>query len=213
MLNVVWYNINGIKGKALDIVSLMESEQIDVLLLQEATNINEVWFQRLSRQLSRINCVLICDIPNHYLATIVRTTTVPTYGVLHSQERLQVIKVEVGNQLITLANHYGPHERNVDHYRHLKQTISKFSLVGQFVLGGDHNAVILASDRSARRVDSNTGPLLEALTENNLFDVNEQLGVERFHTFYRKGSSSRIDTVWCNKAALDSIENCIEREF
>ena len=190
MLNVVWYNVNGIKGKAIDIVSFMESEEIDVLIMQEATGIDDFWYKKLSRQLTRINCVLICDVPNHQLATIVRTTTVPTYGVLYSHARLQVIKIWSEHWAITLANHYGPHKSDKGHYSSLKQTISKFSMEGKFVIGGDHNAVSIASDRTASRIDCNTNALVETMKDNNLFDVNELLGAERFHTYYRKGSSS-----------------------
>lgn len=43
------------------------------------------------------------------------------------------------------------------------------------------------------------------MSQNNLMDVNDALGIERYHTFYRKGTSSRIDSVWCNKAALNIV--------
>ena len=174
-MRVIWYNINGIKGKANDVVSLMENEEIDVLMLQEASGINDEWFQRLSRKLSRINCVLICDVPNSHLATIVRTKQVQTYGVLLSKERLQVIKVVTENTTVTLANHYGPHRKDLTHYKWLEETISMYSLTGKFALGGDHNAVTKETDRTARRLDSNSLLLVEALTNNNMSKTNGTL--------------------------------------
>ena len=181
MLKVMWYNINGIKGKANDVVDFLESEQIDVLLIQEATNIDEAWYQVLNRKLERTKCVLVCDLPNQHLAAIVRTTTVPSYGVMHSESRLQVLKVSTVDESITLVNHYGPHKKNSEHYKSIGATISKYAVQGKFILGGDHNAVTAATDRSSNRVDENTPLLLQMLKENNLCDTNEVVGVERFH--------------------------------
>lgn len=143
-----WYNINGIKGKVTDVVAMMEAEEIDILMLQEATGIDDEWHKKLNRMLSRIKCVLICDIPNVQLAIIVRTTRVPTYGLIHSEERLQVIRVVVDNTVVTLANHYGPHEKDSKHYERIKYTISGFVVEGKFLIGGDHNPVAKAEDRT-----------------------------------------------------------------
>ncbi len=206
MLNIVWYNINGIKGKHLDVVDMMEQGDIDVLMLQEATAIDELWHKRLEKQFARIGCTLLCEVPNAYLATVVRITTVPTFGVVHSDDRLQVVRVVQGDNTVTLANHYGPHNRDENHYKRVGSTLAQLTVEGQLLVGGDHNAVTVESDRTGARLDNNSRLFTGVMDDCGLMDVNESLGVERFHTCYRSGSSSRIDSVWANRAALGKIE-------
>ena len=206
MIRVVWYNINGIKGKAGDIIGMMETEDIDVMMLQEASNIDEELFKKLNTRLGRINCVLLCHTPNKHMATVIRTTKITSYGVVESEERLQVIKVESAGDSITLVNHYGSHKKDVEHYENLERCIGGHAIRGKLLFGGDHNAVTAASERTANRNDANTHLLNNVLNGNNLQDLNTAMGVEKYHTFFRKGSSSRIDSVWGNRAAVQQVQ-------
>ena len=40
-LRVVWYNVNGIKGKFRDILKILETDNIDILMVQEAHKMDE----------------------------------------------------------------------------------------------------------------------------------------------------------------------------
>jgi len=46
-------------------------------------------------------------VPDKHLAAIVRTTTVPSYAVMHSGDNLQVLKITTVNESFVVANHYG----------------------------------------------------------------------------------------------------------
>ena len=207
MLEVVWYNVNGLPGKSVDIINMLEQGNVDILLLQETRILHQEQMARLKRQLESIHYVLISEFPSKYVATIVNTKKITSHGVVHSEDRIQVVRVVCGNETITIANHYGPHRTNKTHYVRITEVLSRISGAGKVLFGGDHNAVVTAEDRTSRRMDPNTKALVSTLSSCNMHDVNLVLGVDRFHTYYTRTMSSRIDSAWANKAALDVICN------
>ena len=110
-LNVVWYNIRGLKNKRSGVVAFLESSpEVDVLMLQESSCRNEGFKTSFSRQLEMVGCMLICNNVTDRVMAIVRRASVQEYRVLLSNDRVQVIEVASGELSVKLVNHYGSHK-------------------------------------------------------------------------------------------------------
>ena len=207
MLEIMWYNVNGLPGKSVDILNMLEQEDIDVLLLQETRILHQAQLTRLQKQLAALNYAILCEFPSRYLATIINTKNVTSYGSVHNGERLQVVRVECASETLYIANHYGPHKIDVPHYNYVKETMSSIASSGKVLFGGDHNAVVAKDDRTSGRKDPNTNCLISSMYSCNMQDINQVLGVHKFHTYFKRTMSSRIDSTWANKAALSVVRN------
>ena len=148
MLGVVWYNVNGLLGKAVDIFNMLKQGNVDILLLQETRILHQDQLTRLTKQLAAIGCILLCEFPSKYVATIINTSKVASHGIVYSDDRLQVVTVMCGNETLTIGNHYGPHKANREHYERISLILSRVSVAGKVLFGGDHNAVVSEEDRT-----------------------------------------------------------------
>ena len=158
-LNVVWYNIRGLKRKRSGVVSMMESSpDIDVLMLQEASCGNEKFKSSFARQLEMIGCILVCNKVNDRIMTIVRRESVQECRMITGNERVHAVEVACGDLKMTLVNHYGPHRvKEGDlHYVDVNDMIRELESRGKLFFGGDHNTVIALDDRSSNRLDENS---------------------------------------------------------
>ena len=211
-INLLYCNINGIRGKIKSLEEVMTTEETDIAMLTETKGQppaieGYTWYSKERKK---------CKGGGVAIAVKNNMANITSILEINEWEEMEILWIKVhksGEEEIYLGCYYGLQEKAekdqvTTQFEHLKTQISMIQHKGSVILAGDFNAKLRNHEPNYNQEISRNGKIMEQfLQETKMENINHMSRTGRWTRVnrHKNDEKSIIDYIIVNQAGKDNI--------